>query len=542
VNVAGTFIVAAGAHRTSASPSLEAMGAKAFQLARMAELGLPVPPAFVLGTRHCAPCLAAGGVTAELRGALPALLAALEPRTGLRFGDARRPLLVSVRSGAPVTMPGMMQTLLNIGLTERTLPGFEKITGNPRLVHDAYRRLVAQFGEVVAGIPPEAFDAARTGVAGAQDERTLDFAQLRALAQRYLDVYREGAGARFPQDPAEQLTRAIAAVFRSWQAPHAHAYREANGIAHDLGTAVIVQAMVFGNAGGRSGAGVGFTRDPTTGAPGLWIDYLPNAQGEDVVSGRRVAHGAADLARTMPAVWQELVDDAARLEAAFADMQDIEFTVQDGHLHLLQARAGKRSPLAALRIALDLADEGVIDAAIARERTRKLAVERIVTTRVAGGDGATVAPLGHGASANAGVATGEIALDETRAKLRAAAGAALVLVRRDAETADLAALELAHGLLTARGARTSHAAVVARQLGKACIVGCATLSIDFAARSVRFGDRTLAEGDLVTLDGNTGAIYAGAVRTVEERPVDLLSRLAKLPGASSAQVAEPALD
>ncbi|MFO1311823.1 MAG: PEP/pyruvate-binding domain-containing protein [Burkholderiales bacterium] len=519
--------------------SVARMGAKAHNLARMASLGLPVPPAFVIGTKYCAACLDAGGLVPEVSQRLPALMAALENGTALRFGDERRPLLVSVRSGAPASMPGMMQTLLNIGLTERTLAGFLRTSGNPRLVHDAYRRLIAQYGETVEGIDPQVFDGAQEAIAAGRDERALDFAELRAIAQRFLAAYREASGTPFPQDARDQLERAIDAVFRSWRAPHAIAYRAANGIAEVPGTAVIVQAMVFGNAGGRSGAGVGFSRDPATGDPQLCVDFLVNAQGEDVVSGRRIARGPAQLAAAMPAIWTSLVEAARRLEAEFADMQDIEFTVQDGRLFLLQTRAGKRSAVAALRIMLDLHDEGIIDRAALRERASEIDVEHLSVTRIAGEEGQTATPIAIGASASVGVAVGEIALDEARARERAAAGAAIILVRRDAETADLPALQLAQGVLTARGARTSHAAVVARSLGRVCVVGCEGLAIDTASRSVRFGETTFREGDVIAVDGNTGRVYDGPVRTLEERPAALLDRLARaLAGRVAAEPAE----
>lgn len=516
-------------------PPAAAIGGKAFHLAGMAALGLAVPPAFVLGTRHCA-AVPATGLAADVRAALPEALAHVEAATGRRLGDARRPLLVSVRSGAPVSMPGMMQTLLNVGLSDRTLPGVLRLSGNPRLAWDAYRRLIAQFGEVVAGVPAETF----AGVDRGASARAPDFAELRALAQRHLDAYREATGHAFPQDPREQLERAIAAVFASWHAPHARRYRTSHAIPDVPGTAVIVQAMVFGNAGGRSGAGVGFTRDPTTGAPGLWVDYLSDAQGEDVVSGRRVAHGAGALVATLPDAWAELVGAADRLERTFGDMQDFEFTVEDGRLYLLQTRPGKRSPLAALRILLDLADEGIIDAHEALVRADALDPARLAITRVVADGGAASVPAAHAASANAGVAVGEIALDEARAAARTAAGAAVVLVRRDAETSDLAALDLACGLLTQHGARTSHAAVVARQLGKVCLVGCVGLDIDLAARRIRVGDAVLAEGDVITLDGNAGCVYVGAARTVVERPAPLLARLDALRGAVPASAAAAA--
>jgi pyruvate,orthophosphate dikinase len=286
--------------------------------------------------------------------------------------------------------------------------------------------------------------------------------------------------------------------------------------------------MVFGNAGGQSGAGVGFTRDPATGAPALWVDFLFNAQGEDVVSGRRNAHGHDELATVLPGVWLALGNASQQLEHAFADMQDFEFTVQEGRLFMLQTRAGKRTPEAAARIALDMLDEGLITADIARERTAGLDRKSLARSRIVARNGAALMPLARADTASSGVAVGEIALDEARAVARSSAGMQVVLVRRDAETSDIAALQAATGLLTQRGARTSHAAVVARQLGKVCLVGCAELQIDDAARTIKVGDTTLHEGDLLSLDGNEGSVYAGAVQTEMEYPVELLTRLESL--------------
>lgn len=501
-----------------------ALGSKAWNLARMAALGLPVPPAFVIGTGWCAE----PGALDEA--AWRPALAELERLSGLRLGDARHPLLLSVRSGAPVSMPGMMETLLDIGLTETTLSGLLRLSGHPRLAWDAYRRLIAGYGEVVAGIDARHFDADLEAECDACDERMLDFAALRALAARHLDTYRREAGEAFPQDAHEQLRQAIAAVFASWHADKARTYRAMHGLAEDMGTAVTVQRMVFGNAGGLSGAGVGFTRDPSSGEPRPWVDFLFNAQGEDVVSGRRSAHGHDELAAVAPAVWQALLDATACLERAFGDMQDFEFTVQQGVLHLLQTRAGKRTPQAAARIALDLLDEGVIDADTARARTAALDARALAEHRIASADGRALVPLGCAASAASGVACGEIVFDEERARDRHAAGARLILVRQDAETRDLAALELAEGLLTRRGARTSHAAVVARQLGKVCLVGCEALRLDEAGRMLELGGHILREGDLLTLDGNEGAIHAGAVAVVEFVPEGLLARLDALHG------------
>jgi len=532
---------------SSAAPSADTMGFKAWNLLRMAHIGLRVPPAFVLGTAFCADAdsrARAGQATTWADG-----LRALEARCGQGLGDRRRPLLLSVRSGAPISMPGMMETLLNIGLCDATLPGLVRHSGNPRLAWDAYRRLVASYGEVVAGIPGERFEAQVAALTAGRDERTLDFAELRTLTQQHLATYAREAGRPFPQDPVAQLSEAITAVLASWQSPKAVEYRRVNHLPDTLGTAVTVQTMVFGNAGGHSGAGVGFTRDPATGEPHLWVDFLFNAQGEDVVSGRRSAHGHDALASVLPTAWAALRDAAHQLEQHLGDMQDFEFTVQDGELYMLQTRNGKRTPQAAARIALDLFDEGLITAEVARQRTAGLTPamlsRTVVVADTAGStsaDSQATQPLqaiGEAATASSGVACGEIAFDEARARARQAAGATVILLRRDAETSDIAALEAAQGLLTARGARTSHAAVVARQMGKVCLVGCATLHIDEAQRTATFdapagahaeaaAPVVLREGDVLTLDGNEGRIYAGAVRTVVEAPTELLARLDRL--------------
>ncbi|MDO9166054.1 MAG: PEP/pyruvate-binding domain-containing protein [Rhodoferax sp.] len=511
-------------------PSRESMGSKAFNLLRMANIGLPVPPALVIGTFYTKSpdeCM------------LPVFtvgLPALEEATGLAIGDARKPLIVSVRSGAPVSMPGMMETLLNIGLCDQTMPGLLRQTGNPRLVWDAYRRLIASYGEVVAGLPGSLFEEEIERVTQGRDERLLDFSELRDLTYRFLSLYQQHAGQAFPQDVNEQLSGAIRAVFASWQAEKAQQYRTLNQIDPSIGTAVTIQSMVFGNSGGHAGAGVGFTRDPTNGEPRLWVDFLANAQGEDVVSGRRNAHGHQVLASVAPDAWRQLEDATHALEHEFTDMQDFEFTVQDGVLHMLQTRSGKRTPLAAARIALDLLEEGIIDATEALARTGNLREEDLGTVRLASqGDAASqVTPVGVAMPACPGVVSGEIALDGERALARSSAGARVILIRQDAQTSDIAALELASGLLTQRGARTSHAAVVARQLGKVCLVGCESLCIDLTARTVGVGDLVFREGDVITLDGNDGAVYAGAVAAIMVPDEALLERLRSLRSSQGA--------
>jgi pyruvate, orthophosphate dikinase len=515
------LLIAGGA--AAPAPPADHVGAKAHNLARMAALGLPVPPAFVLATDWCGQ--AQGLQPAVWQGALQQL----EQLTGRRFGDARHPLILSVRSGAAVSMPGMMETLLDIGLCDRTLQGFVRLTGNPRLAWDAYRRLVAGFGETVLGVDAAVFEADLHALTAGADERRLDFAELRQLTQLHLASVQRETGRAFPQDPQAQLQQAIGAVFRSWDAPKAREYRSLHQVPQGLGTAVTVQAMVFGNAGGTSGAGVGFTRHPSTGDPEPWVDFLFQAQGEDVVSGRRSASGHASLSRVAPALWQELLGDLARLEAAFGDMQDFEFTVEDGRLWLLQTRSGKRTPQARARIALDLHDEGLIDAEEALRRTQGLDEQALAVERVAlEGAAGDAVPLARADSAAHGVACGEIALDEERARSRHAAGVPVLLLRQDAETRDLVALDAACGLLTARGARTSHAAVVARQMGKVCLVGCAELVIDLPRRRIRLGGTELPEGEVLTLDGNQGLVYRDRVHTVREAPRALLLRLAAL--------------
>lgn len=524
------FLVATSNTAHHHKPTRESMGSKAFNLLRMANIGLPVPPALVIGTHYTQspdecmlPVFAVG-------------LPALQEAAGLVFGDVRAPLIVSVRSGAPVSMPGMMETLLNVGLCDETLPGLLRQTGNPRLVWDAYRRLIASYGEVVAGLPGSLFEKEIERTTQGRDERQLDFSELRELTRLFLSIYQQNAGSAFPQDVNAQLTGAIRAVFASWQADKAQAYRRLNNINSDMGTAVTIQSMVFGNAGGHSGAGVGFTRDPTTGEQRLWVDFLANAQGEDVVSGRRNAHGHEMLASVAPIAWRKLEESATALEREFTDMQDFEFTVQDGALYMLQTRSGKRTPLATARIAIDLMDEGVIDAATALERTKELQEQDIGTVRLAAlqNSQSESKPVARATPACPGVASGEIALDGERAASRAGEGITIVLVRQDAETSDIVALESAVGLLTQRGARTSHAAVVARQLGKVCIVGCETLQIDLAARTIRLGEMVLHEGDVITLDGNEGAVYFGTVAAVMVPDEALRGRLRALQTSETA--------
>jgi pyruvate,orthophosphate dikinase len=431
-------------------------------------------------------------------------------------------------------MPGMMDTVLNVGLCDSTLPGLMRLTGNPRLAWDSYRRLVQGFAEVVQGVPPGMLEAAaREEIerSGAERLDRLDFRSLRSLTARFLDVYAEVVGEPFPQSPTDQLDAAIAAVFRSWNSDRAVAYRRTHCISDDVGTAVTVQRMIFGNSGGSSGAGVAFTRDPATGENRLYLDFAFNAQGEDVVSGRTALEHGADLARRLPHVYGELLGLKEQVEREFRDAQEIEFTIQDGRLFLLQARAAKRTGLAALRIAVEQLEEGLICPEEAKRNLAEVDLASIEIVQVSGTGGE--APLARGTAASIGVASGRIAMNPARAVELAREGHHVLLVREDIATSDIVAIEAAEGILTARGGRTSHAAVVARQLGKACIVGCTELSIDPGERECTIAGHALHDGDLLCLDANTGAIFAGEPRVIRLRPTQLLERLGRyLPQAT----------
>lgn len=507
----------------------EQVGFKAYNLSRMARVGLPVPPAFVLGTAVCRDYLKhPEPIRKALRSLLGGPMQRLEQTCGLSFGGARKPLLVSVRSGAAVSMPGMMDTLLNVGLCDATVRGLLRLTGNPRLVWDSYRRLVQQFAEVVHGVDPAPFRARlaaaleRNQVARSQE---LDFKSLLRVTDEYLAMFGDLTGQAFPQDPNEQLERAVLAVLDSWHSPRAQEYRRMNAIPDTMGTAVTVQRMVFGNAGGTSGSGVAFTRDPATGENRLYLDFLFNSQGEDVVSGRHLANDAQRLASALPEVDRQLQQVSATLETEFRDTQEFEFTVQDGRLYLLQTRAAKLTSWAKLRIAVEHVGEGLISPAEALTRLEGLELEGLQQRRLVAADGAQ--RLCQAQSASVGFASGAIALDAERAQQLADAGSPTILVREDISTADLSGIAGALGVLTARGSRTAHAAVVARQLGKVCLVACPGLRIDGTARRISLAGRSLNEGETISLDANTGWVYEGEPRTLIERPLGYLAEVEK---------------
>ena len=507
--------------------SLSTLGSKAFNLAKLAALGFPIPPAFVLPTSWCGRWIAEGAPSLNaFRSLIAPALSRLEGASNLGFGDHSRPLLVSVRSGAPVSMPGMLNTVLNVGLTKDTLPGLVAMTGNPRLAWDCYGRLIESYALAVRSLEPAPFrDAvARMSAAlGVKDRHEIDTLSLRALATQYLDIFKDLAGEPFPDDPAQQLLAAAHAVFRSWDSPRARTYRRINALDGLPGTAATVQRMVYGNAGPRSGAGVGFSRDPATGEKRLYLDFAFDAQGEDVVSGRYPVAAASDLARLLPAVSQSLERMSARLEQVFGDAQDFEFTVHEGELFLLQTREAKRTAWARLRIAVDLAREGLIPKEEALRRLDGLDLSSLVRRRVAQ---ASEPAIAQGVPAGVGVVSGRIAFSVEAVRSERARGGAVIFVRNDIATEDIDAIASADGVLTARGGRTSHAAVVARELGTLAIVGCSAIKIANDGRSCEVNGRQLPEGAWLTLDGESGQVFAGRVEVREERPESELAQVA----------------
>lgn len=506
----------------------EVVGNKAFNLMRMDRAGLPVPPAFVIGTAACREFQRAGGrLPAGFADLLAANIRQLESVTGRTFGGRRRPLLVSVRSGAPVSMPGMMDSVLNVGLNDVAVMGLIRASGNPRLAWDSYRRLVESYANVVHGCPLAPFDAQVQPYLDPvlfPSLRDLDAVTLRLLALEALQIVRATPAASFPQDPMAQLMACVAAVFRSWDGARARTYRRMHGIDDAVGTAVTVQAMVFGNTGGTSGSGVGFTRDPASGCNELYLDFLFNAQGEDVVSGRRAVSDGARLQMLLPQLHARLQRVKSLLESEFKDLQDFEFTVQDGELFLLQTRDGKRTPWAALHVAADMVDEGLIDVTTALARLDALDLNCIERVYLDAAD--TAQPIATATPASMGVASGVVALDSDSARRLGDDGdRPVILVREEIATDDIDGMAIARGILTSRGGRTSHAAVVARQLDKVCLVGCAALRIEADARRCRIGDTVLREGEWLSLDGNEGRVFAGRLDPVRERPESLLLRV-----------------
>jgi pyruvate,orthophosphate dikinase len=492
----------------------ELLGGKGVGLAEMTQLGMPVPAGFTITTDACRAFMREGDLPPGLADEIDEHVRRLETRTGKTFGSHDDPLLVSVRSGAAISMPGMMDTILNLGLNDEAADGLAARTDNPRFAYDSYRRLIQMFGETAEGIDGHTFESALTALKqarGVQQDTDLSADDLRELVETFKEIYRQETGADFPAEAREQLLRAVRAVFRSWDTPRAQVYRHAHDIPDDLGTAVNVVQMVFGNKGDRSGTGVAFTRDPSTGAPGIVGEFLVNAQGEDVVAGIRTPQPLEAMRELMPGAYQQFIETAQRLEAHYRDMQDVEFTVEDDRLYILQTRAAKRTAAAALRAAADMVGEGLIARDDAVRRIDPSQLDQLLHPMI--DPKAKLEVAAKGLNASPGAASGGIVFDADSAVARAKNGPVL-LVRWETTPDDIHGMIAAQGILTVHGGMTSHAAVVARGMGKPCVAGCEDLVIDTDAGTATLGGHTLHEGDVITIDGGNGNVYIGEVPLV----------------------------
>src|SRR3954454_19157496 len=492
----------------------ELLGGKGIGLAEMTQMGVPVPQGFTITTDACRAYLQERDVPASLADEVDEHVGRLEERTGKRFGSDDDPLLVSVRSGAAVSMPRMMDTILNLGLNDQATEGLAARTGNARFAYDSYRRLIQMFGEVVEGIDGHRFESALGSLKqarGAAQDTDLGADDLRELVETYKGIYREETGTEFPVGARDQLLRAVRAVFASWDNPRAQVYRRAHQIADDLGTAVNVVQMVFGNKGDRSGTGVAFTRDPSTGAAGLYGEFLANAQGEDVVAGIRTPQPIETMRTSLPQAFDQLLDTMRRLEEHYRDMQDIEFTVEDEQLYLLQTRSAKRTAAAALKAAVTMVDEGLITREEAVGRIDPAQLDQLLHPMI--DPKAALEVAAKGLNASPGAASGAIVFDADTAVDRAKAGP-VILVRWETAPDDIHGMIAAQGILTVHGGMTSHAAVVARGMGKPCVAGAEGVTIDAAAKTATIGGTTVHEGEPITLDGGTGRVFIGKVELV----------------------------
>jgi pyruvate,orthophosphate dikinase len=499
------------------------LGGKGANLAEMTNLGVPVPPGFTIACALCGTYLRDRSIPESLVDEVTVALERLERVTDKGFGDATNPLLVSVRSGAPVSMPGMMETILNLGLNDRTVVGLERASGNARFAYDSYRRFIQMYSDVVLGVPFAKFEhllAAKRLTSGATSDAELSEAALRNLVEEYKALVRAQTGNDFPMDPKTQLWGAIEAVWRSWTLKKAVDYRRVHGIDESLGTGVNVVSMVFGNLGDDSGTGVAFTRDPSTGERKFYGEFLINAQGEDVVAGIRTPLSIEEMASRLPEAYAELRKTEQRLEGHFRDMQDIEFTVERGNLYLLQTRTGKRTAAAAVRIANDMVDEGLIDADVAALRVAPEQLDQLLHPVI--DPGVRAIPLCIGLPASPGAASGIAVFDPDVAEQRAAAGQHVILVRDETTPEDFHGIVAARAVLTARGGMTSHAAVVARGMGKCAVVGCKDIHVDVTHRRFSVGDTVVAEGDWITLDGASGRVYRGDLPTTPSEVVQVI--------------------
>jgi pyruvate, orthophosphate dikinase len=505
----------------------DTLGGKGAGLAEMTNAGLPVPPGFTVSTTACNLFQERkGSLTPEIEAEIVRALERLEKLMGKRLGDAGDPLLVSVRSGAKFSMPGMMDTILNLGLNDQSVQGLKAKTGNGRFAKDSYRRFIQMYGNVVLGIDKDAFEHELQTVKkkhGVKADVDLTEAALDEVVARFKGVVRRATGGEFPQDPREQLTGARDAVFESWMNPRAVTYRKLNDIPHDLGTAVNVQTMVFGNMGDSSATGVGFTRNPSNGAREFYGEFLQNAQGEDVVAGIRTPHPIADLEKVMPDAYRQLREITTRLERHYKDVQDFEFTIQESTLYMLQTRNGKRTGLAAVNIAVDLVEEGILTPREALLKVEPQALDQLLHPIFDPKERGKAEVAAKGLPASPGAATGAVVFTADEAVALAGKGQRVMLVRLETVPDDIHGMSVAQGILTATGGMTSHAAVVGRQMGKPSVVGCGSLQIDAKARRLKVGGRTLQAGDRISIDGSTGEVI---LRELPTSPSEVLQVVA----------------
>ena len=505
-----------GASRTDGDGTMKSLlGGKGANLAEMTSIGLPVPPGFTITTETCGEYSSGGRLPKGLMDEVSTCVRRLEKELGKTFGSKTNPLLVSVRSGAAVSMPGMMDTVLNLGLTDDAVIGLGEATGNPRFAWDAYRRLINMFGNVVMGVEHEHFEEAFDRIKadyGVELDTEVPAEGLEALCAAYKKVYRRHVGSNFPQDPIKQLALSIEAVFRSWNKPTAISYRRINEITGLIGTAVNVQSMVYGNMGEDSGTGVAFTRDPSTGRNEFYGEFLTNAQGEDVVAGIRTPQPIKGMARWNNRVFKQLNKVRTTLEKHYRDMQDIEFTIERGKLYMLQTRSGKRTGAAAVKIAVDMVAERLIDRKTALLRIPAPDLTQLLLPSFDAGDKKKAATLCRGLPASPGAASGALAFTADEAVDRAAAGEQVLLVRKETSPEDVDGMHSAAGILTSTGGMTSHAAVVARGWGKCCVVGAGELHIDAKKGVLTVGGRRYTRKDVLSIDGSTGEVMVGTVK------------------------------
>jgi pyruvate,orthophosphate dikinase len=510
------FVYFFGKEETEGKNSMkDLLGGKGANLAEMANLGIPVPPGFTITTEVCVLYLENGSYPDGILDQIDAAIEKLEKVNGKKFGDLKDPLLLSVRSGARVSMPGMMDTVLNLGLNDVSVEGLAKKTGNERFAYDSYRRFLMMFGDVVLDIKHEYFESAieaKKTELGVRQDTQLNAGALKQLAETFKEIIKKKTGSEFPQDPRKQLQMSIEAVFNSWNNQRAIRYRKLNDIPMDWGTAVNVQTMVYGNMGETSGTGVAFTRDPATGKKEFFGEYLMNAQGEDVVAGIRTPLTITTLAQKMPGAYAQLVDICQKLEKHFKDMQDIEFTIQEGKLYMLQTRNGKRTAAAALNIAVDMVTEGLIDKKTALMRVRPEQIDQLLHPTI--DSSAKYEVIATGLPASPGAAVGKVVFTAEHAEEMAALNKKVILVRAETSPEDIGGMDAAQGILTVRGGMTSHAAVVARGMGKPCVAGCGAISIDIHEKVFTVNDLRIKEGDYISIDGATGCVILGKVSLV----------------------------